>query len=132
MTSAKSVKMAALVVGTLAAAGSAAPAFAADDLTPTSLNGGLYTAIDQTQGAVDTVSSDALDSNKADSLGPTVDAVTEQVTPVVQQGLPTGHLLREGTTTEAASHLLGDLPDALTGATGQGLAPMLGGLPLGG
>jgi hypothetical protein len=130
-------KAAAVLVGGLAAASAAAPAFAAPAvdtaaLTPTSLNGGYYTAATQLQGAVDTVASDALDPSKPDSLGTTVDAVAREAKPLLpEQKLDPASLLRDGSTTSAATDLLGGLPlgDLPLGDLTGGLG---GGLPLGG
>ncbi|EFG64897.1 hypothetical protein [Streptomyces sp. SPB074] len=133
-TSPSVAKVAAVVVGGLAAASAAAPAFAAPAvdtaaLTPTSLNGGYYTAATQLQGAVDTVANDALDPSKPDSLGKTVDAVAREAKPLLpQEKIDPAALVRDDSTTAAATGLLGGLPTSdLPDATG-----LLGGLPLGG
>lgn len=133
-TSPSVAKAAAVVVGGLAAASAAAPAFAAPAvdtaaLTPTSLNGGYYTAATQLQGAVDTVANDALDPSKPDSLGKTVDAVAREAKPLLpQEKIDPAALVRDDSTTAAATGLLGGLPTSdLPDATG-----LLGGLPLGG
>ncbi|MHC0430729.1 hypothetical protein ACX6XY_11130 [Streptomyces sp. O3] len=72
----KALKAAAVVAGSLAISGAAAPAFAAD-LTPTSLNGALETlaspaALEQAQ----LVHTDALDPQDANSLVNTVTDAT--------------------------------------------------------
>ncbi|NEA41833.1 hypothetical protein [Streptomyces sp. SID11385] len=134
-TSPSAAKAAAVVVGGLAAATAAAPAFAAPAvdtaaLTPSSLNGGYYAAATQLQGAVDTVANDALDPSKPDSLGKTVDAVAREAKPLLpQQKLDPASLVRDGSTTGAATGLLGGLPlGDLGGAGGLGGVGDLGGL----
>ncbi|MEU6145561.1 hypothetical protein ABZ848_35090 [Streptomyces sp. NPDC047081] len=79
----KSLKAAAVVAGTVALAGAAAPAFAynASDVTPTSLNGAVNTL---TSGHLDPVDSamplqhqsNALDTENKDSLLSTVKGAT--------------------------------------------------------
>ncbi|GGX54392.1 hypothetical protein [Streptomyces fructofermentans] len=89
----KSLKAAAVVAGSLVIAGAAAPAFAAD-LTPTSLNGGLESAL----GSVGSQplnpmplqsQSNALDTENKDSVLSTVDGATEALN---SAGGPTGLL----------------------------------------
>jgi hypothetical protein len=69
----KSLKAVAVVAGTMALAGVAAPAFAqnATDLTPTSLNGGVNSLAEGLRGPVDLMplqhQSDALDTEKKGS-----------------------------------------------------------------
>ncbi|MEZ7003542.1 hypothetical protein VM636_20160 [Streptomyces sp. SCSIO 75703] len=75
----KSLKAAAVVAGSLVAAGAAAPAFAYDtaDLAPTSLNGAVNTL---TKGPIDVMplkhQSDALDTENEDSVLHTVNGAT--------------------------------------------------------
>ncbi|MEV0171932.1 hypothetical protein AB0I00_12550 [Streptomyces sp. NPDC050803] len=75
----KSLKAAAVVAGSLAIAGAAAPAFAYDtaDLTPTSLNGAVNTL---TKGPLDVMpvqnQSNALDTENKDSVLNTVKGAT--------------------------------------------------------
>ncbi|MEG3628713.1 hypothetical protein [Streptomyces poriticola] len=91
----KSLKAAAVVAGSLAAAGAAAPAFAYDtaDLTPTSLNGAVNTL---TKGPVDVMplqqQSDALDTENKDSALHTVKGATERLNAAgsLLGGLPLG------------------------------------------
>ncbi|MFI1000614.1 hypothetical protein ACIP10_01385 [Streptomyces galbus] len=76
----KSLKAAAVVAGTVALAGTAAPAFAYDtaELTPTSLNGAWNTL---TKGPIDVMplrhQSDALDTENKDSALSTVNGATD-------------------------------------------------------
>ncbi|MCZ4515677.1 hypothetical protein O3Q52_47745 [Streptomyces sp. ActVer] len=77
----KSLKAAAVVAGSLVIAGAAAPAFAAD-LTPSSLNGGLDSALTAlTNEPVDAMplqsQSNALDTSNKDSVLNTVDGATK-------------------------------------------------------
>ncbi|MER6979953.1 hypothetical protein [Streptomyces carpinensis] len=78
----KSLKAAAVVAGSLVAAGAAAPAFAYDtaELTPTSLNGAVNTL---TKGPVDVMplqhQSDALDTENKGSLLHTVNSATKSL-----------------------------------------------------
>ncbi|WP_433341027.1 hypothetical protein [Streptomyces sp. CA-253872] len=148
-TSPSVAKAAAVVVGGLAAATAAAPAFAAPAvdttaLTPSSLNGGYYTAATELQSAVDTVASDALDPSKPDSLGTTVDAVAREVKPLLpQEKLDPASLVRSGSPTAAVTDLIGDapttavtdlvggLPAATDLPTGDLASGLPGGLPLG-
>ncbi|MBN0046393.1 hypothetical protein JS756_20255 [Streptomyces actuosus] len=75
----KSLKAAAVVAGSVALAGAAAPAFAYDtaDLTPTSLNGAVNSL---TKGPIDVRplqhQSDALDTENKDSVLNTVKGAT--------------------------------------------------------
>ena len=89
----KSLKAAAVVAGSLAIAGAAAPASAAD-LTPSSLNGGLESAISAvTTEPVDVMplqsQSNALDTENKDSVLNTVNRATETLNSL---GGPTGLL----------------------------------------
>ncbi|MBV1939579.1 hypothetical protein [Streptomyces sp. BV286] len=89
----KSLKAAAVVAGSLVIAGVAAPAFAAD-LTPTSLNGGLESALGAlTNEPVDAMplqsQSRALDTENEDSVLSTVKGATETLN---EAGGPTGLL----------------------------------------
>jgi hypothetical protein len=64
----KPLKAAAVVAGSMIIAGAAAPAFA-DDLTPTSLNGGLDTIAGQTQNLdAAPLATNALDADNKDSV----------------------------------------------------------------
>ncbi|MEU6822707.1 hypothetical protein ABZ921_18935 [Streptomyces atriruber] len=74
----KALKAAAVLAGSIAIAGSAAPAFAAD-LAPTSLNGGLETIAGQTPHLLDTkpVSTNMLDTENSDSVVNTVKDTTD-------------------------------------------------------
>ncbi|MCF3123983.1 MULTISPECIES: hypothetical protein [Streptomyces] len=67
----KSLKAAAVLAGSIAVAGSAVPAFAAD-LTPTSLNGGLETIASQPLLDAQPVSTNMLDTENKDSVVNTV------------------------------------------------------------
>ncbi|MFD0315092.1 hypothetical protein [Streptomyces flavalbus] len=75
----KSLKAAAVVAGSLVAAGAAAPAFAYDtaDITPTSLNGAVNAL---TKGPIDPMplkqQSNALDTENKDSVLSTVKGAT--------------------------------------------------------
>ncbi|GHF68115.1 hypothetical protein [Streptomyces griseosporeus] len=75
----KSLKAAAVVAGSIALAGAAAPAFAYNtaDLTPTSLNGAVNSL---TKGPIDVMplrhQSDALDTENKDSVLSTVKGAT--------------------------------------------------------
>ncbi|MDG9716770.1 hypothetical protein [Streptomyces sp. DH24] len=77
----KSLKAAAVVAGSLALAGAAAPAFAnqATDLTPTSLNGGVETVLAKAPGDLMPLQSQsrALDTENKDSVLHTVKGVTK-------------------------------------------------------
>jgi hypothetical protein len=90
----KSLKVAAVLAGSLAATGVAAPAFAApafagntSDITPTSLNGALKTITSQKSLDVRPLAhqSDALDTENKDSVLSTVNSTTETLN---QQGTP--------------------------------------------
>ncbi|MCW5251767.1 MULTISPECIES: hypothetical protein [unclassified Streptomyces] len=78
----KSLKAAAVVAGSLALAGAAAPAFAQNtaDLTPTSLNGAVNSL---TKGPIDVMplkhQSDALDTENKDSVLHTVNGATRKL-----------------------------------------------------
>ncbi|WP_432133090.1 MULTISPECIES: hypothetical protein [unclassified Streptomyces] len=78
----KSLKAAAVVAGTVALAGAAAPAFAHStaDLTPTSLNGAVNTLTKGPLGTHDLMplqhQSDALDTENQDSVLSTVKGAT--------------------------------------------------------
>ncbi|MET7360448.1 hypothetical protein ABZS76_18635 [Streptomyces sp. NPDC005562] len=67
----KALKAVAVLAGSLAIAGSAAPAFA-DDLTPTSLNGGLDTIAGKALLDAKPVSTNMLDTENKDSVVNTV------------------------------------------------------------
>ncbi|MCX4236546.1 hypothetical protein ACH4Y0_27725 [Streptomyces sp. NPDC020707] len=78
----KSLKAAAVVAGSMAIAGVAAPAFAADLTPPSSLNGGLNSALTQlTTQPVDAMplqsQSRALDTENQDSALSTLNDVTD-------------------------------------------------------
>ncbi|MFD7706518.1 hypothetical protein ACFV6E_12725 [Streptomyces sp. NPDC059785] len=80
----KSLKAAAVVAGSLVAAGAAAPAFAHDpgELTPTSLNGGVNTLTSQRTIDFKDLSplqhqSDTLDTENEDSVLSTVNGATD-------------------------------------------------------
>ncbi|MFF2849631.1 hypothetical protein ACFVT5_25330 [Streptomyces sp. NPDC058001] len=90
----KPLKAAAVVAGSLAMVGAAAPAFAAD-LTPTSLNGALETISSQSTLEVHPLHTDAIDTEKEGSLVNTL-------------GDTTDHLNAGGAT--APTQLLGGLP----------------------
>ncbi|MEV0846512.1 hypothetical protein AB0J21_11685 [Streptomyces sp. NPDC049954] len=139
----KFVKTAALVAGTLAAAGAAGPAFAAGELTPGSVNGGLNSVVEQGQGALGTVASDALDPNVPDSAGHTLEPVVGKLTPLAPKeklnarDVLTGKVLAD-LTDRAGTQLLSDeqagapLGQLLGDERGAGPAgQLLGGLPLG-
>ncbi|MFJ2474254.1 hypothetical protein ACIOWI_14845 [Streptomyces sp. NPDC087659] len=68
----KPMKVAAVLAGSLVAAGAAAPAFAASELAPTSLNGALDTVASETTGAMEPVASRTLDTEQHGSLLNTV------------------------------------------------------------
>lgn len=74
----KSLKAAAVLAGSMAIAGAAAPAFASD-LTPTSLNGGLETVLGQSMLDTKPVSTNMLDTENKDSVVNTVKDVAEGV-----------------------------------------------------
>ncbi|MFG2721151.1 hypothetical protein ACGFW5_23060 [Streptomyces sp. NPDC048416] len=96
----KSMKMAAAVAGSLAVMGAAAPAFAAGDLPPMSLNGGLDAITQQMASApmVDTapVRTNLLDPKSNDSLLHTVGSTAKDLNKT--NGAPN------------PNHLLGGLP----------------------
>jgi hypothetical protein len=78
----KSLKAAAVVAGSMAVAGVAAPALAADMAPPTSINGGVDSAITQlTTQPLDLMplqsQSRALDTENKDSVLSTVNALTD-------------------------------------------------------
>ncbi|MGW2934366.1 hypothetical protein ACWDA7_21495 [Streptomyces sp. NPDC001156] len=90
----KSLKVAAVLTGSLAATGVAAPAFAApafagdtSDITPTSLNGALKTITSQKSLDVRPLAhqSDGLDTENKDSVLSTVNSTTKTLN---QQGTP--------------------------------------------
>ncbi|MGW7366483.1 hypothetical protein ACWGI8_24365 [Streptomyces sp. NPDC054841] len=91
----KSMRVAAVVAGSLVAAGAAAPAFAASELTPSSLNGAVGTVAEQTTAAVEPLANGALDTEKKGSLLSGVKGATGDLGKVKQA---------------APSHLLGGLP----------------------
>ncbi|MFG2757812.1 hypothetical protein [Streptomyces wuyuanensis] len=68
----KPMKVAAVVAGSLVAAGASAPAFAASDLAPTSLNSGLDTVASETTGAMEPLANRTLDTEQNGSLLNTV------------------------------------------------------------
>ncbi|GHC75903.1 hypothetical protein [Streptomyces flavofungini] len=72
----KSLKAAAVLAGSMAIAGAAAPAFASD-LTPTSLNGGLETVLGQSMLDTKPVSTNMLDTENKDSVVNTVKDAAE-------------------------------------------------------
>ncbi|WJV47491.1 hypothetical protein [Streptomyces flavofungini] len=74
----KSLKAAAVLAGSMAVAGAAAPAFASD-LTPTSLNGGLETVLGQSMLDTKPVSTNMLDTENKDSVVNTVKDTAEGV-----------------------------------------------------
>jgi hypothetical protein len=85
----KSLKVAAVLTGSLAATGVAAPAFAGDtsDITPASLNGALKTITSQKSLDVRPLAhqSDGLDTDYKDSVLSTVNSTTKTLN---QQGTP--------------------------------------------
>ncbi|MEU1596261.1 hypothetical protein ABZ468_26225 [Streptomyces sp. NPDC005708] len=90
----KSLKVAAVLAGSLAATGVAAPAFAApafagdtSDITPTSLNGALKAITSQKSLDVRPLAhqSDGLDTENKDSVLSTVNSTTKTLN---QQGTP--------------------------------------------
>ncbi|MFD6286042.1 hypothetical protein [Streptomyces sp. NPDC060205] len=90
----KSLKAAAVVAGSMAIAGVAAPAFAADLTPPSSLNGGLNSALTQlTTEPVDAMplqsQSRALDTENQDSALSTLSDATDALN---SAGGPTGLL----------------------------------------
>ncbi|GAA0616850.1 hypothetical protein [Streptomyces crystallinus] len=101
----KPMKVAAVVAGSLAVVGAAAPAFAsggmgAPGMTPTSLNGGVETLANQalTNPTPTVVQTDALDPNKEDSLFHTLGQATSSANKTnglvpagLLGGLPVGH-----------------------------------------
>lgn len=72
----KSLKAAAVLAGSMAVAGVAAPAFASD-LTPTSLNGGLETVLGQSMLDAKPLSTNMLDTENKDSVVNTVSGAAE-------------------------------------------------------
>ncbi|MFD9880403.1 hypothetical protein ACFWZT_02915 [Streptomyces alboflavus] len=74
----KSLKAAAVLAGSMAVAGVAAPAMASD-LTPTSLNGGLETVLGQSMLDTKPVSTNMLDTENKDSVVNTVTDAAEGV-----------------------------------------------------
>ncbi|MGW2563519.1 hypothetical protein ACWCXB_30710 [Streptomyces sp. NPDC001514] len=91
----KPMKVAAVIAGSLVAAGGAAPAFAASDLTPNSLNGAVETVASRTAAAAEPLANETLDTEKEGSL---FNAVQDA----------TGDLNKAGA--GAPSGLLGGLP----------------------
>ncbi|MFK8908585.1 hypothetical protein [Streptomyces sp. YS-3] len=97
----KPMKVAAVVAGSLAVVGAAAPAFAAGGSpAPTSLNGGVETLANQalTNPTPTVVQTEALDPNSKDSLFHTVSQATGSanktnglVPASLLGGLPVGH-----------------------------------------
>lgn len=90
----KSLKAAAVLAGSMAVAGVAAPAFASD-LTPTSLNGGLETVLGQSMLDAKPLSTNMLDTENKDSVVNTVSGAAESLnTPggptQILGGLPLG------------------------------------------
>ncbi|MEU2156916.1 hypothetical protein ABZ532_18200 [Streptomyces sp. NPDC019396] len=63
----KPMKVAAIVAGSLVAAGAASPAFAVD-YPPTTLGGGINTLTTQSKSATQPLTGEALDSEKQGSL----------------------------------------------------------------
>ncbi|NEB75776.1 hypothetical protein G3I40_11120 [Streptomyces sp. SID14478] len=92
----KALKIAAVVAGSMAIAGAAAPAFASD-LTPTSLNGALDTIASQPSLDVKPLDSNVLDPNGDNGLVDTVTGATDGLNPGAA---------------EAPANLLGGLPVA--------------------
>ncbi|GFH36426.1 hypothetical protein [Streptomyces pacificus] len=93
----KPMKVAAVVAGSLVAAGASAPAFAASGLAPTSLNGGLGTVASETASAVEPIANKTLDTEQDGSLlhavKNTTDGLNKNKAGVPQQllgGLPLG------------------------------------------
>ncbi|MFD7440038.1 hypothetical protein [Streptomyces sp. NPDC059909] len=86
----KPMKVAAIVAGSLVAAGAAAPAFAAD-LTPSSLNGGLDTLARQTTTAAEPLAEETLNTEEEGSLLNTVKGATNDLNKA-KQGAPDGLL----------------------------------------
>ncbi|GGX64050.1 hypothetical protein [Streptomyces minutiscleroticus] len=85
----KSLKAVAVVAGSLAAAGAAAPAQASDVMPPTSLNGGLERVLSHPL-EVQPVQSNALDTENEGSVLNAVNDVTENLN---SADAPTSHLL---------------------------------------
>ncbi|MEU3184418.1 hypothetical protein ABZ707_09425 [Streptomyces sp. NPDC006923] len=73
----KPMKVAAVVAGSMMALGAATPAFAADTLTPTSLNGGLDTLAGHGLREAKPLSTTALDAGKEGSLVHAVKGATD-------------------------------------------------------
>ncbi|QDQ12593.1 hypothetical protein [Streptomyces spectabilis] len=72
----KPLKAAAVLAGSMAIAGAAAPAFA-NDLTPTSLNGGLDTLLSQPTLDAAPLSTNMLDTENKNSVVNTVKQATD-------------------------------------------------------
>ena len=96
----KSLKAAAVLAGSLAVAGAAAPAFAsnASDLTPTGLDGTLGTLTAQQTPDAHSVQhqSDALDSENKDSVLSTVKSATTRLNQTGDTGRLLGGLPLQG------------------------------------
>ncbi|MCX4512134.1 MULTISPECIES: hypothetical protein [Streptomyces] len=75
----KPMKVAAVVAGSLVAAGASAPAFAASELTPTSLNGAVGTVASQTTSAVEPITNRTLDTEQKGSLLNSVQGATNDI-----------------------------------------------------
>ncbi|MEV1052179.1 hypothetical protein [Streptomyces sp. NPDC049887] len=75
----KPMKVAAVVAGSLVAAGASAPAFAASELAPTSLNGALGTVAGETAGAVEPLTNRTLDTERDGSLLNTVQGTADDL-----------------------------------------------------
>ncbi|MEV0964394.1 MULTISPECIES: hypothetical protein [unclassified Streptomyces] len=93
----KPMKVAAVVAGSLVAAGASAPAFAASELAPTSLNGALGTVASETTGAVEPLANRTLDTEQDGSLLHTVQHTADELnrnkagaSPQLLGGLPLG------------------------------------------
>ncbi|OON75376.1 hypothetical protein [Streptomyces tsukubensis] len=74
----KSLKIAAIIAGSLVAAGAAAPAFAAD-LASTGLNGTVDAVSAQSQSATNVVANELLDPKKDNSLPSAIKGATKDL-----------------------------------------------------
>lgn len=91
----KPMKVAAVVAGSMMALGAATPAFAADALTPTSLNGGLDSVAGQGLRDAKPLNTNTLDTEREGSLLNAVKTTTDGVSKAQQGkkllgGLPLG------------------------------------------
>ncbi|MGX2996329.1 hypothetical protein JNUCC64_18985 [Streptomyces sp. JNUCC 64] len=86
----KPLKAAAVVAGSFALVGAAAPAFAASDMTPTSLNGALETFTSQSTFDARALQTNAIDTEREGTLMNNVKTTTERLN---AGGSQTGSLL---------------------------------------